>query len=77
MRGTYFVKYPKGNSKNQLQKLMDCQATRTKVAHAVGYAKKKKVESDEDIIVTDDTPEYQAIWEMAADNAFEVANADD
>jgi hypothetical protein len=41
------------------------------------YAKKEKVEFNNDIIVTDDTPEYQALWEIAADNAFELANADD
>jgi hypothetical protein len=57
--------------------LADCQAARTKVAHVVVYAKKEKVESNNDIIVTDDTPEYQALWEMAADNVFELANADD
>ncbi len=40
MQGTYFVRYLKGNSGNQIQKLADCQATRTKVAHVVIYAKK-------------------------------------
>ena len=35
MRGTYFVRHLKGNSGNQIQKLADSQATRTKVAHAV------------------------------------------
>jgi hypothetical protein len=61
MQGRYFVKHLKGNSGNQLQKLADCQATRTKVAHAAMYA--KKVESDNNIIITDDTPECQALWE--------------
>jgi hypothetical protein len=40
VRGTYFVKRLKGSSRNQGQKLADCQATRRKVAHAVVYAKK-------------------------------------
>jgi hypothetical protein len=61
MRGTYFVKHLKGNSGNQVQILADCQATRTKVAHVVVCAKKEKVESDDNIIVTDDTPECQAL----------------
>jgi hypothetical protein len=39
MRGTYFVRHLKGNIGNQIQKLADSQATRTKVAHAVVYAK--------------------------------------
>jgi hypothetical protein len=77
MRGTYFFKHLKGNSENQLQKLVDCQATRTKAAHVVVYAKKEKVQSDDNIIVTDDAPECQALWEMAGDNVFELANADD
>jgi hypothetical protein len=43
MRGTYFAKHLKGNSGNQVQKLVDCQANRTKVAHVVVHAKKEKV----------------------------------
>ncbi len=39
--------------------------------------KKEKFESDNNILVTDDTPECQALWEMAVDNVFELANADD
>ena len=31
MRGTYFVKHLKGNSGDQLKKLVSCQATRTKL----------------------------------------------
>jgi hypothetical protein len=77
LQRTYFVEHLKGNSGNQLQKLADCQVTRTKVAHAAVHAKKEKVESDNNIIVTDDTPECQALWEMAADNVFESTNADD
>jgi hypothetical protein len=55
MRGTYFVRHLKGNSGNQIQKLADSQATRTKVAHSVVYA--NKVEPDDDTFVSDDTPE--------------------
>jgi hypothetical protein len=76
MRGTYFVRHLKGNSGNQIQKLADSQATRTKVAHAVVYA--KKVESHDDIaFISNDTPEHQALWETATDNVFELADADD
>jgi hypothetical protein len=74
MRETYFVRHLKGNSGNQIQKLADSQATRTKVAHAVVYA--KKVESDDDMFVSDDTPECRVLWEMATDNVFELADAD-
>ncbi len=75
MRGTYFVRHLKGNSRNIIQKLADSQAKRTKVAHAVVYA--KKVEPDDDTFVSDDTPEYQVLWEAAMDNVFELADADD
>jgi len=39
MQGIYFAKHLKGNNGDQLKKLASCQATRTKVAHAVVYAK--------------------------------------
>jgi hypothetical protein len=78
MWGTsFFVKHLKGNSGNQVQKMADCHATRTKVAHAVLYAKKENVECDYNIIVTNDSPEWQALREMAMDNVFELANTDD
>jgi hypothetical protein len=75
MRGTYFVRHLKGNSGNQIQKLADSQATRTKVAHAVVYA--KRVDSHDNAFISDDTPECQALWETATDNVFELADADD
>jgi hypothetical protein len=75
MRGTYFVRHLKGNSGNQIQKLADSHATRTKVAHAVVYA--KKVELHDDEFISDDTPECQALWETATDNVFELADAYD
>jgi hypothetical protein len=34
MRGTFFVQYLKGNSGDQVKKLAESQATRTKVANA-------------------------------------------
>ncbi len=74
MRGTYFVRHLKGNSGNQIQKLADSQATRTKVAHAVIYA--KQVEPDGDTFVSDDTPECGVLWETATDNVFELADSD-
>jgi hypothetical protein len=55
--------------------LADSQATRTKVAHAVVFA--KKVELDDDISVTDDTPECRALWDTAVDNGIELSNGDD
>ncbi len=60
-QGTYFVKHLKGNSGNQVQKLADCQTTRTKVASAVMDA--KTIELDGELSITDDTPECQALWE--------------
>jgi len=75
MRGTYFVRHLKGNSGNLIQKLADRQATRMKVAHAVVYAR-KVVEPDDDTSVSDDTPECRVLWEMATDNVFEMADAD-
>jgi len=44
--------------------LADCQVTRTKVAHAVAYAKKDTTVEDS---------ECQALWENAADNVFEFS----
>ena len=73
MQGTYFVRHLKGNSGNQIQKMADSQATRTKVAHAVVYA--KKIEPDGDTFVSDDTLECQVLWEMDTDNVFELAYA--
>jgi hypothetical protein len=73
MGGTYFVRHLKGNSGNQVQKLADCQATRTKVAHAVVYAK-KGVKSEDHIVVTDNSAECHALWENAAENVFELAD---
>ncbi len=75
MQGTYLARHLKGNSGNQIQKLADSQATRTKVAHTVIYA--KQVEPDGNTFISDDTPEFQVFWEMATDNVFELADSDD
>jgi hypothetical protein len=75
MRGTYFVRHLKENSGNLIKKMADSQATRTKVAHAVIYA--KKVEPDDDTFVSDDTPDCRVLWETATDNVFELADTDD
>jgi hypothetical protein len=76
IRGTYFVRHLKGNSGNQIQKLADSQATQTKVAHAVVYAKKEE-SNNEDTFISDNTPECRALWETATDNVFELADTDD
>ena len=74
MQGTYFVKHLKGNSGYQLKKLASCQATRTKVAHVVVYAK-TMVELDGDgAFIHDDTLECQVLWEMATEIVFELAD---
>ena len=70
MQGTYFVKHLKGNSGDQLKKLASCQATRTKVAHAVVYAK-TVVELDEKAFIHDDSQECQVLWKMATERVFE------
>jgi hypothetical protein len=76
MQGAYFVKHLKGNSGDQIQKLASCQAMRTKVAHAVVYAK-TTVESDGDTFIHDNMPECQALWEMATECIFEFAEKSD
>jgi hypothetical protein len=43
MQGPYFVKHLKENSGKHVQKLADCQATRTKVAHVVVCAKRRRL----------------------------------
>ena len=73
MRGTYFVKHLKGNSGDQIQKLASCQATRTKVAHGVVYAK-TLVDLDGDMFVHDNRPECQALWEMATECIFKLVD---
>ena len=75
MQGTYFVRHLKGKSGNLIQKLADRQVMRTKVAHAVVYA--RKVEPNDDTFISDDTPECRVLWETATDNVFEMADADD
>ena len=62
MRGTFFVPYLKGNSGDQIMKLADSQATRTKVANAVVCAQKiSDVGQD-----ADDTPKIEELWKSAS-----------
>ncbi len=70
------MKHLKGNSGDQIQKLASCQATRTKVAHAVVYAK-MTVESDGDTFIHNNTPECQALWETATECIFELVDKAD
>jgi hypothetical protein len=72
MRGTCFVKHLKGNSGDHLKKLASCQATRTKVAHAVVYAKTMVESYGDGAFIHGDTPECQVLWEMAS--VFELAD---
>jgi hypothetical protein len=55
MQGTFYGRHLKGNRGNQIQKLADNHATRTKVAHTVVYA--KKVEPGDDTFVSDNIHE--------------------
>ena len=73
MRGSYFVKHLKGNSGDQLKKLASCQATRTKVAQKVVYAKTTTVELNGDAFIHDNTLECQVLWEMSTESVFELA----
>lgn len=70
MRGTFFVRQLKGNSSNQIKKLADSQATRTKVANAVVCAQKISASDfgdDEDA----DSPEVIELWEFAKDSVVD------
>ncbi len=46
---------------------------RTKVAHAVVYAK-TMVYLDDNAFILNDTPECQVLWEMATESVFELAD---
>ena len=76
MWGTYFAKHLKGNNGDQLKKVASCQATRTKVAHMVVYAK-TMVESDGDMFIHDNTPKCQALWDSATECMFQLADKSD
>ena len=60
---------------NHVQELAD-SVTRTKVTHAVVYAKKEESDN-EDTFISEDTPECRALWETATENVFELADTDD
>jgi hypothetical protein len=75
MWGASFVGHYKGNNRNQVQNLANNQATQTKVAHTVVYA--KKVESGNNIIVNNYALVCRALCEMAANNVFELTDTDE
>jgi hypothetical protein len=76
MRGTFFVRYLKGNSRDQIKKLAESQATRTKVANAVVCSQKIAVETGGHL--DDNTPEIEALWRSASSSVEDCfANEDD
>jgi hypothetical protein len=76
MRGTFFVRYLKGNSGDQIKKLAESQATRTKVANAVVCSQKIAVETGSNL--DDDMPEVEALWRSASSSVEDcLANEDD
>ncbi len=67
MRGTFFVRHLKGNSSDQIKKLADSQATRTKVANAVVCVQKISVFCKN----TDDSPEVRELWMSTTDSVLD------
>jgi hypothetical protein len=67
MRGPFFVHHLKGNSGNQIKKLADSQATRTKVANAVVCAQKISVSCN----VTNDSPDVRELWKSATESVLD------
>ncbi len=63
----FFVCCLKGNSGNQIMKLADGQATRTKVANAVVCVQKISVFCDD----TDDSPEVRKLLKFATDSVLD------
>ncbi len=63
MRGTFFVRHLKGNSGDQIKKLAESQATRTKVANAVVCSQKIAVETGGHL--DNNTLEIEAFWRSA------------
>ncbi len=76
MRGTFFVRYLKGNSRDQIKKLAESQATRMKVANAVVCSQKIAVETGSHL--DDNTPEIEVLWRSASSSVEDrFANEDD
>ena len=63
----------KGNSGDQIKKLADSQATRTKVANAVVCAQKISDFGQD----TDDTPEIEELWKSASNCVLDNIAYDD
>ena len=71
MRGTYFVKFLKGIGNGSVDRLVDSQATRAKVANSVARTKAvadTKSEGDEN--------EIRLLWKNAEENATESVEND-
>jgi hypothetical protein len=76
MRGTFFVRHLKGNSGDQIKKLAESQATRTKVANAVVCSQKIAVETGGHL--DDNTPEIEALWRSASSSVQDrIAHEED
>ncbi len=67
MRGAFFVCHLKGKSGDQIEKLADSQATRTKVANAIVCTQKISVFCKN----TDDSPEVRELWMSATDSVLD------
>lgn len=74
MRGSYFVCHLKMNSSNQIGKLASSQATQAKVASAVVCTKLVKDLYGRDM---DSMHECRALWELAEDSVFELADKEE
>ncbi len=74
MRGRFFDRHLKCNSRNNVQKLAKSQATRTNVSQAVYCAKV----NDNGVFERDSTPEDKdkELWESTKDCYFELADKD-
>jgi hypothetical protein len=65
--GTFCVCHLKGNIGDQIKKLADSQATRTKVANAVVCTQKISVFCEN----TDDSPEVRELWMSNTDSILD------
>ena len=65
MRGTYFVKFLKGTGNGSVDRLVDSQATRAKVANAVAHTK-----------AVADAKSKIRLWKNAENNVIESVEND-
>jgi hypothetical protein len=74
--GHVFVQHLKGNSGDQIKKLAESQATRTKVANAVVCSQKIAVETGDHL--DDNTPEIEVLWRSASSSVQDcIAHEED